>query len=129
VIFRYATYRGEWPPAELIAEWEGALPGLGTTIVDSIKARSEARGEADKERARRADARMDRAQIFGFTLALLSIAGAVYIATLPASYTTTIIATVLLVAGIGGPSVARVLADQLYLRNTQALPRPDRPSN
>jgi hypothetical protein len=129
VIFRYATYRGEWPPVELIAEWEAALPGLGTTIVASIKARSEARAVADKEHAMRADARMDRGQYFGFSIALLSIMGAVYIATLPASPTTAIIPTVLLVAGIGGPSVARVLADQIYLRNTQVPPRADRSNN
>jgi hypothetical protein len=61
--------------------------------------------------------------------ALLSIMGAVYIATLPASPTTAIIPTVLLVAGIGGPSVARVLADQIYLRNTQVPPRADRSNN
>jgi hypothetical protein len=121
-------YRGEWPPAELIAEWEGALPGLGTTIVASIKARTEARAAADKERAKRADARMDRAQYFGFIIALLSIAGAVYISTLPASSATATIGTVLLLAGIGGPSVARLLADQFYLRYGQA-PRPDRSAN
>ena len=100
------------------------MPGLGKQIIDGVVAKLENSKRLDEIRITGAESRMNKAQYFGLVVALSSIGGAVYMATAVPKISASLaaIAIVLVCAGIGGPSVARVIADRIYLSKSRPPP-------
>jgi len=126
--FKYSSYRSNWPPPELIEGYEKALPGTGKKILEAAKGRAEARSQLELAESERSDLRMRRAQIFGFVIAMTSLILAGVVGIYGGSWTAAIIAVTGLVAGIGGPAVARVIADKIYF-DLQKAQQPKRPAS
>ena len=107
--------RSQWPPPDVVDGYERAVPGMGKTIIDAINARIAARTAREDLEAERADVRMQRGQTFGFGIALGSLILAGVLGVYGAGWIAMVIGVVGLIVGIGGPSVARVMADKVYL--------------
>lgn len=134
VFLKFSSYRSHWPPAELIAEADAIKPGYGELIIQSVSERLAHRSNLEMEQVRRSETRMDRAQWFGFIVALSGIAAATYLGPLVTNAWLMGVVVVLILACIGGPFVARVLADKIYIdlgdkgsRNASPPARPKRP--
>jgi hypothetical protein len=112
---RYFSYRGSWPPPEIIRGYEKVLPGSGKMILDAVIARTNARAELEKQESIRSDGRMRRGQNFGFLIAAGSLVLAGILGIYGNGWVAAAIAIFGLCVGIGGPSVARVIADKIYL--------------
>jgi len=119
-LLRISAFRSDWPPADILKDY---AEQDRQTIMKAVKDRTEAAVQRDKKDTDSAILRMERGQIFGFVIALSSIGGAVYLGTV-ANFWTAIIAVALVAIGIGGPSVARIIADRFYLRGTEQPPPP-----
>jgi hypothetical protein len=64
---------------------------------------------------------MDTGQLFSFVVSGLSVAGAVAISVLgPATWYSTIAALGLVMVGVGGPAVARILATKFRWPNNKS---------
>lgn len=109
---RMSMWRSDWPPSDCL---EGYSETERAMIMAAVKQRTEAGIARENDIATRSQTRMDRAQIFGLIIALAAIAGAVYLGKDAKSWAESAIAIALALAGIGGPNVARLIADRYYL--------------
>ncbi|MFM9850031.1 MAG: hypothetical protein ACKVP3_23100 [Hyphomicrobiaceae bacterium] len=127
-IMKVSLYRSDWPPPDYVADAEAALPGSGRKIVDAVATKIETQNRIAERKALGAERRMDRGQLIGAATIAMGIFAATYIATSGApSFYTMIIAVVIVLACVGGPSVARLLADNLYLQRSKP-PQPPPPA-
>lgn len=102
-------FSGPIPPAEMLAEYDALQPGLGRELIGWARAQQEHRRGLEQLTTRGAEKRMNRSQTYSFILALLSIGGGIFAAWLGLHW----IAAIIVVAGIGGPNAATVLARYL----------------
>ena len=106
-----AMYRGPWPPAPMLAEYEQHFPGWGKRMLEMTEKQVNHRQELERKQVDRAESRMDTGQKFDFAVAGLSILGATSVLiTAPSSWATSMAAFGMVVVGVGGPAVARILA-------------------
>ena len=118
-MMRMSMWRSDWPPPDCL---DGYTDEERSLIMDAVRKRTHAGIEREKMVAERTQRRMDRGQIFGLLIALSSIVGAVYLGSVSNNWWVSAIAIVLALAGIGGPSVARLIADRYYLRESPPKP-------
>lgn len=118
-MLKVSLYRSEWPPPDYVADAENALPGSGRQIIDAVASKIEVQNRLSEMKATGAVRRMNRGQIIGLATIVMGLACATYIATLAPSYVTMTIAVVAIIATVGGPNVARVIADSIYLQRTK----------
>jgi Predicted membrane protein (DUF2335) len=115
------TYQGPWLPAPMLAEYEHYFPGWGERLLEGFASQVSHRQELEKLQFNRSENRMDRGQIFGFAVATMSILAAASIFIFaPSSFYTAIAALGIVVIGVGGPAVARVLATKFNWPNNKA---------
>jgi len=106
-----AMYQGPWPPASILNEYERLFPGWGTRMLELTEKQLNHRHGLEIKQVDRAEHRMDKGQLFSFIVAGLSVFGAVAISVLgPGTWHSTIASLGLVIVGVGGPAVARVLA-------------------
>jgi uncharacterized membrane protein len=111
VLMSMATYRGPFMPAQMVAEYERYFPGWGVRMLELTEKQVSHRHEQERKELERSENRMDRGQKFGFSIAALSLVAAMGIEILvPSSWPTTVAALGLVIVGVGGPAVARILA-------------------
>lgn len=108
------TIRSAWLPPEILNQY---APEDRAMIMKAVAARTEAGIRREEQAFSRQQTRMDRGQWFGVTIAVLSVGAATVLGIAGNSWPTTVIAVFLAVAGIGGPSVARVIADRNYIQS------------
>lgn len=106
-----AMYRGPWPPAAILAEYEQQFPGWGVRMLDLTEKQVAHRQALETKQVERSEARMDIGQKLSFAVAAISLASATLIlTTAPQYWLTSIVALGIVVVGVGGPVVARILA-------------------
>jgi len=111
VLMSMAMYRGPYMPAAMAAEYERHFPGWGTRMLELTETQVSHRQELERRQVDRSEAPMDRGQVFAFAIAVLSVAASVLVLMLvPPSWFTALAVLGMLVVGVGGPAVARVLA-------------------
>ena len=115
-----AMYQGPWPPAPILAEYERLFPGWGVRMLELTEKQMSHRHDLERKQVDRAERRMDTGQLFSFIIAGLAVIGTVAIPVLgPATWYTTIAALGLVVVGVGGPAVARILATKFRWPNNK----------
>ena len=106
-----AMYHGPWPPAVILAEYEQHFPGWGVRMLELTERQVAHRHALETKQVERAEARMDIGQKLSFAVAGISLASATLIlTTAPQYWLTSIVALGIVVVGVGGPVVARILA-------------------
>lgn len=106
-----ATFRSPWLPASVLAEYDHYFPGWGTRMLELTEKQVSHRHELERKQVDRAESRMDRGQTFGFSVAGISIVAAAMISiAAPPYWFTSVAALGLVIVGVGGPAVARILA-------------------
>lgn len=108
--FKYSSYQGVWLPPDFVEGYERSVPGAGRLILEALKKRTAVSNTIDKDQSDASIKRMGRGQIFGFCIAALGIAAATLIALNRTDTGALVVAAVIVVASIGGPAVARILA-------------------
>lgn len=116
-VARFSSWRSDWPPPDILNEY---LPEDRAAIIESLKERTAAGIARDADTNDRIHKRMDRGQVFGWIVAMASIGGGVALGIFGNSWPTTALGVVMVIAGVGGPSVARVLADRLYAQGRRS---------
>lgn len=79
-VLKYSAYRGPYPPAEIIEEFERALPGSGKQLLEWTNAQIEHRHRQESLQVEGMENRMDWGQRFGFGLGVISIAAGAAVA-------------------------------------------------
>jgi uncharacterized membrane protein len=103
---KLSQYRGPFPPAEILKEYNEVYPGAAQWLLDQTSLQIEHRHALEKRQVDGVERRMDRAQWFGFSIALLAIA----LASAANYYTGSWIFSIALAAmGVGGPVVGQAL--------------------
>lgn len=119
LVAKFSTWRSEWPPPDILNEY---APEDRAAIMAALKARTDADiARADRISDRR-EQRMDRGQLFGTFIAAVGICASVVLGIYGNPWVAGTLGLALVVASVGGPSVARVLADNIYLKR---LPQRD----
>ncbi len=114
VLLSMAMYRGPYMPAAMAAEYERFFPGWGTRMLELAEKQIGHRQELEAIQVQRLENRMDFGQRFGFGIAGLCIfAAMVVLTTAPPSWYSSLAALGLVVVGVGGPTVARIIATSL----------------
>ena len=109
-----AMYQGPWPPAPILAEYERLFPGWGIRMLELTEKQVNHRHDLERKQVDRAERRMDTGQLYSFIVAGFAVFGAVAISVLgPATWYTAIAALGLVVVGVGGPAVARILEHRM----------------
>ena len=106
-----AMYRGPWPPAAILAEYEERFPGWGVRLLELTEKQVSHRQGLEARQVEQIERRMDAGQKLSFAIAALSVVSAtsILIFALP-NWFTAIAALGIVVVGVGGPTVARVFA-------------------
>ncbi|HEV7286319.1 MAG TPA: hypothetical protein VGN75_15800 [Kaistia sp.] len=99
--------RSPWPSADMLAEYREFDRSLPDKLIAELKGQSEHRRRLEGERQSRSENRQDRSQRYAFIIAIVGIlaAGGFSLAGAPTALAVTIV-----VAAIGGPNTATVLA-------------------
>lgn len=106
-----SSYQSSLPPVEFFESFEKAFPGWGKKLLELTEIQSQHRQSIERQQVVQTEKRMDRGQVFGFSVAILAIVGATLTWILaPPSIATSIAAFGLAIVGVGGPAVARLLA-------------------
>lgn len=108
--FKWASYRGDLPPAEVFGEYEREYPGAGAWLLERITTQSNKRLEIAQLQAEGQETRADRAQWLGFGVATCGIIIAGFAHVLTGSW---IFPSILAIAAIGGPAGFPILARAL----------------
>lgn len=115
-----AMYRGPWPPPTILAEYEALFPGWGQRMLELTEKQVAHRQSLEAKQVDRSERRMDAGQYFGFSVAIASLLAASTIFTFaPPFWATSIAALGIVVVGVGGPTVARVLATKFHWPDKQ----------
>ena len=106
-----AMYRGPWPPSSILAEYEKDFPGWGVRLLELTEQQVAHRQALESKQVERSELRMDIGQKFGFATAALSIvvAGGLLVLA-PTHWSVSFAALGIAIVGVGGPTVARLLA-------------------
>jgi uncharacterized membrane protein len=106
-----SVFHSNFPPAEWFEAYEQAFPGWGMKLLELTEKQVSHRHVLENEQVARSERRMDIGQFGTFALGGLSLLVALLIQVYgPSSWATSIAALGIVVVGIGGPSVARILA-------------------
>jgi hypothetical protein len=108
--FKWSSYRGDLPPAEIFGEYEREYPGAGAWLLERITAQSNKRLGIAQLQAEGQEDRADRAQWLGFGVAICGMVIAGFAHVLTASW---IFPSILATAAIGGPTAVPILARAL----------------
>jgi Predicted membrane protein (DUF2335) len=120
VLMSMAMYRGPYMPATMAAEYERHFPGWGTRMLELTETQVSHRQELERRQVDRSEARMDRGQTFAFAIAAMSVVASVLVLMLaPPSWFIALAVVGMLVVGVGGPAVARVLAAKFRWPNSK----------
>lgn len=110
------SYRGPCPPPQILEEFERVLPGSAKRLLDWTEGQIKHRHALEVRSVEGAERRMNRGQIAGFAVAAISVVASATVLILgQPSAATTAGAMLIAVLGIGGPAVARILAQKLGL--------------
>jgi uncharacterized membrane protein len=118
VLLSMAMYRGPYMPAAMAAEYERYFPGWGTRMLELAEKQVGHRQELESVQVERSENRMDFGQRFGFAIAgMCVVAAMVVLTTAPPSWYSSIAAVGLAIVGVGGPTVARIIASSFDWSN------------
>jgi hypothetical protein len=111
VLLSMAMYRGPYMPAAMAAEYERHFPGWGTRMLELTEKQVSHRQQLERAQLERSENRMDFGQRLTFaTAGLCILAAMVVLITAQPSWYSSIAALGLVVVGVGGPAVARIIA-------------------
>jgi uncharacterized membrane protein len=99
--------RSPYPSAEMLAGYEQFRNGFSERIIDKIDAQTLHRQRLEETRVLKDERRRDRSQIFGF---ITSIAGLIVSALIALQGGSFLVASIIAIVAVGGPSAANVLA-------------------
>lgn len=106
-----SVFQSNFPPAEWFEAYERTFPGWGMKLLELTEMQVNHRHKLEAKQVDRSERRMDVGQYGTFSLGILSLIVALLIQIFgPSSWATSIAALGVVVVGIGGPSVARILA-------------------
>ena len=116
-------YQSDTLPPRVIEEFIRIIPGSGEVFIEEMKTQGEHRRDLEKQAAERTERRMDRGQIFGFGVAALALICGTVTTVYGAGYVAQAVAVFFVLAGVGGPAVARVLAERYRQRREDSEPQ------
>lgn len=120
LVARFSTWHSEWPPPDVYNDYP---PEARDVIMSVLKARTEG-GIARADRiADRRERRMDRAQWWGGITAIAGIAGSVGVGMYAGPWVAVPLGAIIVLVCVGGPNVARVVADSIYARGREQQPK------
>jgi uncharacterized membrane protein len=100
-------FAGPIPPPELLAAYSRINPDLPDRIIGWVEQQRDHRQARERETTQGEQWRLGFGQILGFVVAMSSLGGAVWIQAISGSW----LASVgMVIAGVGGPSAATVMA-------------------
>lgn len=102
------AYQGPIPPPAVLAEYNRTIPGLGNEIVEAWKQQREHRIAMEQELFGGDSKRMNRGQICAVVIAVTSILTAGLVGVFGSAWA----AGAIVVAGVGGPAAAMILAQR-----------------
>jgi uncharacterized membrane protein len=106
-----SVFQSNFPPAEWFEAYEHSFPGWGMKLLELTEMQVNHRHKLEAKQVDRSERRMDVGQYGTFGLGILSLIVALLIQIYgPSSWATSIAALGVVVVGIGGPSVARIIA-------------------
>jgi uncharacterized membrane protein len=106
-----SVFQSNFPPAEWFEAYEQSFPGWGMKLLELTEMQVNHRHKLEAKQVDRSERRMDVGQYGTFGLGILSLIVALLIQIYgPSSWATSISALGVVVVGIGGPSVARIIA-------------------
>jgi uncharacterized membrane protein len=94
------------PPPDILEAYETRFPGLVDRFIGWTEEQRQHRFAIETERTRREENRLDRAQIFTASIAVCGLVGA----TVVGIYGSVIVASIIAIVSIGGPTAAVYLA-------------------
>jgi uncharacterized membrane protein len=97
--------RSPYPSPEMLRAYEDFRPGMADQVLQQVHEQRKHRQNLEKLRTKGSERRMNHAQRNSLIIAILSI----FLAA-GAAYYSTIVAGVIAVVGVGGPSAATILA-------------------
>jgi uncharacterized membrane protein len=113
-----SSYRSNLPPVEFYESFERVFPGWGERLLEMTLRQGTHRQTNETKQVEGMERRMDRGQLFGFSIAASAILAAATIVVFgPSTWATSIAALGLVIVGVGGPSVARIMASKFKLPN------------
>ena len=107
---QYEMIRSPLLPPEILKQYGDVIPGLDEKIVEWVEAETGHRQALEKQEFEEARDLRKRAQFAGPLIAGTGIVMASAIAIFSPSWSSTAVAVVMLIASIGGPFAARILA-------------------
>jgi len=114
---KWSIYRGQFPPAEIIGEYERILPGSGLWLLDRIKSQVNHRHALERLRAKAWERLAIRGQWSGLGVALFGITVSGIVAIWTGAY---IFPSILAAVSVGGPTAGNVLIKSIrHLGQTQ----------
>jgi len=99
--------RSPYPSAEMLTGYERFRSGFADRIIDKIDAQTRHRQRLEEERVFKDERRRDRGQIFGFITAITGLVVSALIALQGGSF---VVASIIAIVAVGGPSAANLLA-------------------
>ena len=99
-------FGGPIPPPSVLAEYNEVMPGLAKNIVGWTEKQTEHRQSLERQRIEGAERRMNRGQIMAGVIAFAGICSASFVGI----YGNAIAASIIVIATVGGPVAAIVLA-------------------
>lgn len=119
LVARY--FRGPIPPAEMLAEYDRIQPGLAKQIIGWTEKQQSHRQHLEIVTTQGSERRQDRSQTYAFVVAVAGILGAATVGI----FGNWVAAAFIVVACVGGPATASILARWL----DRSLPSPDSKSS
>lgn len=108
----YETFQSPLLPPEIMKRYGEVIPGLETKLVDWTVEETQHRRQMEIDAFEEARALRKRAQFSGPLVGALSIIAAALIGLFNPTWAGSAIAIVLVIAGVGGPFAARLLAER-----------------
>lgn len=113
-----SSYTSNLPPVEFYASFERVFPGWGERLLEMTLRQGTHRQTNETKQVDGMERRMDRGQVFSFSIAASAILAAAAIVVFgPSTWAASIAALGLVIVGVGGPSVARIMASKFKLPN------------
>jgi uncharacterized membrane protein len=106
-----SVFHSNFPPAEWFETYERTFPGWGMKLLELTEMQVNHRHKLEAKQVERSELRMDVGQYGTFGLGILSLVVALLIQIYgPPTWATSFSSLGVVVVGIGGPSVARIIA-------------------
>jgi uncharacterized membrane protein len=99
--------RSPYPSAEMLSGYEQFRSGFADRILDKIDAQTTHRQRLEEARVFKDERRRDHSQIFGFVTAIAGLSVSALITLQGGSF---LVASIIAIVAVGGPSAANVLA-------------------